>query len=123
LNETELHRRKIDSADLGGRLPAEGEMFQGLGLYLCRNLMEDYRPGRDYDLTLGPDGMFENITPVERTPDQETDAFPRRISGECTRYRGITAALEALAVLMEAHGNARHAEAFRSAVKDLPVAD
>ena len=118
-----MHKEKAEAADLGGRLPEDGEMYRGLGLYLCRNMMEEYRPGRDYDVTLTPDGMFENITPVEPDPHHRPADFPIRIDSSKTRYRGISAALEALARLMEAHGNAGHASEFRLAIADLPVED
>jgi hypothetical protein len=113
------HGRKVESADLGGRLPSTGEMYKGLGLYLCRNLMETYRPGSNYDITVSPTGIFENISEVARDPDHKDTDFPLKIGSHCKRYREFNDAMEALAQLMEAHGNTRHATEFREAMQDL----
>lgn len=119
---------QIESADLNGRLPKKGEMYRGLGLYLCRNLKEDYAragdpPDLDCDLELTPDGLFKNFSPVEPNPNHKDTDFPLDMGGHCTRYRGFHAAMEAMAQLMEAHGNHRHAKEFRERMMEIPAMD
>lgn len=47
-------------------------MYKGLGLYICRNLMEIYKPGRDYILSLIPDDKFENFSCLTTSSEEKT---------------------------------------------------